>query len=66
MLGNVNFTCLLVVSGDGPDLLFTDVGVLGNIVRWKYCSKVNNNPLNFFRDGFTLRHSGCGCGCGEG
>ena len=61
-----------MVNKDGPDLLFADVGVHGNIVRWKYCSEANNDPLNFFGDGFTLRHSGCGgcgghgCGRGEG
>ena len=53
-----------MMSEDSPDFSFANVEIHGNIFRQKDCAKMDDNPLDFFRDGFTLRH-GCGCGCGE-
>lgn len=53
-----------MMSEDSPDFSFANVEIHGNIFRRKDCAKTDDNPLDFFGDGFTLRH-GRGRGRGE-
>ena len=55
-LGDDNFSSSLVRSQDCSDFAFTDVCVHSNILG-RESTKMNNNPLNVFRNGLVLRQA---------
>ena len=58
VLRDINSPSPLVVSQDGLDFVITNIGVHRDVLKGKFHTEVDNDPLNIFTDGFALRHGG--------
>ena len=55
-LGDNNSTSFLVMGQDGSDLVLTDIYVHRHILGREIGTKTDDDPLNVFRYGLSLRH----------
>ena len=65
MPGDKNFTSSLVVSQDTFDFAFANICVHTNILRRESHTEMDNNSLNVFGNGLSLRHIDGGITCGN-